>query len=115
MIAVLLALNLIVKGTPLAMASGQQVGPMQPVPVALAIGQHWGGTAVQLVYRLWSDGQVDVSLLSSTCEPCLSCDTPTVVIPGTCPGEQMKRSINLQELGVVVVIFGFLWGGRRCR
>ena len=86
-VAALLALNLIVKGTPPAHA-GMRAGPVQPVVVAGAahLDQTCLGCKDVRLYRFWSDGAVDYTFMSIGQSPCVTdtfCGT-TVIIPGTC-------------------------------
>ncbi len=84
-VAVMLGLNLIVRGSPTAVAQGPTAaGPVQATPVSIAAVPSGSGTKV---YRLWSDGSIDVSgfnySATDICGPISQCG-PFTVIPGSC-------------------------------
>ena len=92
-VAVMLGLNLIVRGSPPALAGGQTAaGPVQPVPVALAMTPQFSSqgqpTNTFSIVRLWNDGAVDLTRVSvptfSCTSPIVSCGPPEPVIPGSC-------------------------------
>ena len=72
----------------LALTQGRQTaGPMEPVPVGITVSVHPDAANSRLIWRLWSDGQVDATFIDITCvKGLLPCATG-VVIPGTCPGD----------------------------
>lgn len=93
-VAVLLGLNLIMSGSPRAVAQEPEIRifPEPPVPeptvVAGAIGQLSGGPFREVVYRFWSDGQIDAtfprfSINNDTfaCEVAFHCGPLVVVAP----------------------------------
>ena len=91
-VAVMLGLNLIVRGSPPALAGGQTAaGPVQPVPVALAMTPQFSSqgqpTNTFSIVRLWNDGAVDltrVGIGTSCTSPLNFCSGPDQVIPGSC-------------------------------
>ena len=106
-VALLLTLNLIVTGSPPAEAQ-VAAGPVQPTVVAAQayIQETALGVAptsyAHRIWRFWSDGTVDTSLLvitkwfepnpEASCQlffPERSCG-PSVIIPGTCPADVDK-------------------------
>ena len=82
----------------LALTQGRQTaGPMQPVPVAMAVVSTFDGNGdaepSANVFRLWSDGGLDVVPVDGfhpACpagKPPFICDGPIQILPGTCPGD----------------------------
>ena len=72
----------------LALTQGRQTaGPMQPTVVA-GVAYTQANFNEHRIYRFWSDGQVDTvwASIGNNCTPSSSCG-PTVIIPGTCPGD----------------------------
>ena len=54
--------------------------PTRPTVVSVAATRHVASNQ-QAVYRVWSDGQVDVIVHGTGCDPV----TPCVLVSGTCP------------------------------
>ena len=88
-VAVMLGLNLIVRGSPPAVAQEPEIGifpeppPMEPTVVGgTAYENQFGG---HRVWRFWSDGTVDMSAFSiasgASCSVQESCG-PVLMIPG---------------------------------
>ncbi len=92
-VAVLLGLNLIVRGSPPAVAQGPTAaGPVQPTLVN-GVAQ-WPNTTSHHIYRFWSDGAVDFTRfrVPANCVPTVEC-APVTVIPGTCAGDVDRDGI----------------------
>ncbi len=64
-VAVMLGLNLIVKGSPTAVAV-----PRPPEPTAVALFACVGGASTERVYRLWSDGTVELNIVNAIASGC---------------------------------------------
>ena len=90
--AVMLGLNLIVRGSPTAVAGGlNAAGPVLPTAVAMAVVDV--GTGNFRMFRTWSDGQVDTTFVSFS-GPCPeSVDGPCVVLAGSCAGDADRDGI----------------------
>ena len=92
-IAVLLGLNLIVKGSPQARADRMATaGPAAPTPVSIAMMPHFDTNDDPLntyaIVRLWSDGSVDYTDAGNgACAEPSVCAGPTQIIPGTCTAD----------------------------
>ncbi len=99
-ISVLLSINLIVSAS--RPAGAQVDGPvLEPTPIALAVRSNW-------VYRLWSDGAVDLTQLTvgPDCVTSLECPT-TTVLPGICPGDVNKSGdVGFDDILEVIGMWG---------
>ncbi len=122
-VAVMLGLNLIVRGSPPAVAQGPNAsGPVQATVVAGAVSFPTlarGGTStvdseVALVLRFWSDGTVDGTRVHSdrrddACSggPPTVCDGPTMLIPSSCPADVNRdRDVGVGDLLDVFAMWG---------
>ena len=112
-VAVLLSLNLIVRGSPPAVAQIAS-GPVQPVPVALAVTPQFdiNGEAQNTfsVLRLWNDGAVDltrVGIGTSCTSPLNFCSGPDQVIPGSCMAD-VDRDGNVAVSDLLTMLAA--WG-----
>ncbi len=84
-VAVLLGLNLIVRGSPTAVAQGR---PQLPMPVSLTVARDRDGIEPRFrLFRLWSDGAVDMTFVlvggqnPNFCDDLIECG-PVSIIPG---------------------------------
>ncbi len=88
MVAVLLALNLVVKGSAAALGQRQAGPPPDPVLVngtVTHVVQPAGGIFTTM-YRFWSDGVVDATSLNTfTCNPNVTCG-PNAFMGPLCAG-----------------------------
>ena len=89
-VAVMLGLNLIVRGSPTAVAQEPEIRifpePPVPEPTVVAGATLAGGTDLTFVWRFWSDGTVDWSRVAifgvgPDCDLGSLCGPPIVVIP----------------------------------
>ena len=106
-VAVLLGFNLIVRGSPEAMAR-VATGPVQPTVVAGE--RHLAGQNLDRIWRWWSDGTVDASMVftqfGQNCSIPLNCG-PTQVIPVPCPADvNDDLSVNVLDLIDLLLVFG---------
>ena len=109
-VAVLLGLNLIVRGSP---SAGAQVasGPVQAVPVSLSTTQLIGVSVNDWhIFRLWSDGAVDSVRVTYTsgsgCDIESQCDL-VPILPGTCMADvDNNGAVNSLDLIDVLLALG---------
>ncbi len=99
-IAVLLGLNMLVRGSPTAEAQ-MTSGPAERTVVAGAVAfPSSSSSEVAVVLRFWSDGAVDATRvysqrLAGGCGGAVPnvCDGPTTLIPGSCMADVDRDSI----------------------
>ena len=117
-IAVLLAVNLIVNLPPqeaaaqhlnTARAAQIAAGPATPVPLSISAVQSGSGFRSK-VYRLWSDGSVDVSGFTYSsaddCEPNNQCG-PVQIIPAPCPADvTADGAVDVLDVIELLLAFG---------
>ena len=112
--AVLLALNL-VRGEPWAVGQVAQVGPAMPSVVAAGVHQVIYTTGVghraTRVYRVWSDGSIDETLVEhSSVSSCNVTDVcgPLTILPATCTTADLDHNAQV-DISDLLGLLAF-WG-----
>jgi hypothetical protein len=106
-IVVLLGLDLIARGS--SAVYGAPTGPAPPTVVGLAATTQGSPGPANLVYRLWSDGAVDVSAVAGVqpCAPFLTCGPFNVIKGGSCAADLTHN--GAVEIGDFLEVLG-QWG-----
>ena len=112
-IAVLLGLNMLVRGSPPAVGQVKDAG--QPVPVSMAVGHTYNTTSndftnIFAIYRMWSDGVVDVTRVAThtNCSQASSQCFPTEqIIPPSCPADiNRDRDVGVGDMLDLFAMWG---------